>query len=340
MTLAHAWAAAIARLGLLDGSGALIRPALLPLAAPAVLCAVALLAAQGAAINWIIALCTLAASLLALAGIGALVSSRRSADATMAVDDTWSPLRPEAPGRTEEQRARLGVADAARQRLARRAGIALLALSALCALPVALRGPIAAALAGALAVALLALYGVDVVRRYVAPLDEIIAPLCLGPGLFSLTIVAQGQRMNTPDWLVAAALGGMAFAVIEARRLREAGAPSNETVGAHRTLATLIGARAAITLIAIALLASYALTLGVAAPRDGWPGALFALISLPTALIGFSGLAVSRYIPARRVAAQQFVWAYLWFGLALAFGLALTIVAERIINAIILALGG
>jgi hypothetical protein len=39
------------------------------------------------------------------------------------------------------------------------------------------------------------------------------------------------------------------------------------------------------------------------------------------------------------VAAQQFVWAYLWFGLALAFGLALTIVAERIINAIILALG-
>jgi 1,4-dihydroxy-2-naphthoate octaprenyltransferase len=327
-----AWSVVTTRLGRLNGKGALIRPALLPLAAPPVLCAIALLFAQGVAIHWMVAAFTLASGLLALAGVSALVAGRRLGAAT-ADDDEWSPLRLEADTRTDAQRADA----AALQLFATRLGAALLALAALCALPVALRGAIPAALVGALGVAAIALYGVDIVRQRIAPLDEIIAPLCLGPGLVSLTIVAQGQRMNARDWLVAAAIGCMALAVIEGRRLRATGA---ETAVARRTLASLIGPRNAVILVGIALLASFACALGVAMPKSGLPGALLALSALPAALIGLSGLAVSRYTPARRAAANQLAQAYSWFGLALAAGLALTLVARDLTGVIVRALGG
>ncbi len=338
--LAKAWATA-SQLGLRNGSAALIRPALMALAAPPVLCAVALLAVQGVAIHWMLAALTLLASLLALAGVGALTSARRRMTSERDADDEWSPLRPAAPTRADSQAPQAGADTAALRSLALRLGLALLALAALCALPIVLTGTIAAALVAALAIVVLALYAVDVVRQRIAPLDEALTPLALGPGLVSLAIVAQGQRMNLQDWLVAAALGAMAFAVIEGRRLREVGAM--EATGAERShtqrsLATLLGPRTATLLIAVALLASYILALGVAAQQNGWPGALLALISLPTALIGLSGLALSHFTPARRAAARQLAWAYLWFGLALATGLTLTLLAQNIINAITLAL--
>ena len=338
--LATTWATAH-RLGLQPDSIALIRPALMALAAPPVFCAVALLAAQGIAIHWLLAALTLLASLLALAGVGALTTARRSATSERDADNEWSPLRPAALMRTDEQAARPDTDVAARRSLALYLGLALLALAALCALPLVLTGMLAAALAGALAIVVLALYGVDVVRQRIAPLDELLTPLALGPGLVSLTIVAQGQRMTAQDWLVAAALGAMALAVIEGRRLREVGATGAtdaERSHAQRSLARLLGPRTATLLIAVALLASYVLALAIAAPQHGWPGALLALISLPTALIGLSGLAISNFTPARRAAARQLVWAYLWFGLALTAGLALTLLAQNIINAITLAL--
>jgi 1,4-dihydroxy-2-naphthoate octaprenyltransferase len=339
--LADAWATA-SQLGLRSDSVALIRPALMALAAPPVLCAIALLAAQGVAIRWLLAALTLVASLLTLAGIGALTSARRSMTVEHDEDDEWSPLRPVAPTRADEQAPQVGADTAAQRSFAQRLGLALLALAALCALPIVLTGTIAAALAGALAIVVLALYGVDVMRQRIAPLDEMLTPLALGPGLVSLTIVAQGQRMNLQDWLVAAALGAMAFAVIEGRRLREVSATGTTDVErshTQRSLATLVGPRAATRLIAVALLVSYILALGIAAQQNGWPGALLALISLPTALIGLSGVALSHFTPARRAAARQLAWAYLWFGLALTVGLALTLLAQNIISAITLALG-
>jgi len=339
--LADAWATA-SRLGLRRGSLALIRPALMALAAPPVLCAIALLAAQGVAIHWLLASLTLVASLLALAGVSALTSARRSLTAEHDEEDKWSPLRPAAPTHADKQAPQVDAETAAQRSFALRLGLALLALAALCALPIVLTGTIAAALTGALAIVVLALYGVDVVRQRSAPLDEILTPLALGPGLVSLTIVAQGQRMNLKDWLVAVALGAMAFAVIEGRRLREVRtmeATGAENARGQRSLATLLGPRAATLLIAVALLASYSLAMGIAALQNGWPGALLALISLPTALIGLSGLLLSHFTPARRAAARQLTWAYLWFGLALTVGLALTLLAQNIINAITLALG-
>jgi 1,4-dihydroxy-2-naphthoate octaprenyltransferase len=339
--LADAWATT-SRLGLRRDSVALIRPALMTLAAPPVLCAIALLAAQGAAIHWLLAALTLMASLLALAGVGALTSARRSVTAEHDEDDEWSPLRPAAPTRADDPTPQVDADTVAQRSFAQRLGLALLALAALCALPIVLTGTIAAALAGTLAIVVLALYGVDVMRHRIAPLDEMLTPLALGPGLVSLTIVAQGQRMNLQDWLVAAALGAMAFTVIEGRRLREVSATeatNAERSHTQRSLATLLGPRTATLLIVVALLASYILALGIAAQQSGWPGALLALISLPTALIGLSGLALSHFTPARRAAARQLAWAYLWFGLALTVGLALTLLAQNIISAITLALG-
>lgn len=325
----------------LENAGALIRPALLPLAAPPVLCAIALLFAQGRAINWLVAIFTLLASVFTLAGLNALSAGQQSAtSAGAATDDDWSARRPAAEAPTQETQEQRGheLAEQAEQAMRRNAairlGVALLAVAALCALPVLLAGAAPALLALALAVVVFALYGVDLVRPRIAPLDELIAPACLGPGLVTLTILAQGQRMNMRDWLVAAALGGMAFAVIEGWRVA-----ALNTTGASRSLAALIGARYVTMLTAVALLAGFALAVALAVPKTGWPGALLTLIALPTALIGLSGMAASQPAPARRYAARRLARAYLWYGLALAVGLVATVIAQSVTATLISAFG-
>ena len=284
---------------------------LLPTVAPAVICAIALLIAQGAPIHWLGATSELFAAVFALAGIAAFFQARHTP-----------------------------VEQASLRRSAMTLGGAWLVAAAVCALPMLLSGMPAALLALALVAIAALLYGADVVRPRIAPLDELLTPLCLGPGLFALTIVAQGQRFTRADWLVVGALGGMAFAVIVGLRMRAVVPADDQKAHAGRSLATLFGARVACALIAIALIASYALIVAIAVPRGGWPGALLALTSAPLALVGFSGLAVSSYLPARKSAARQLMRAYLWFGLALAVGLALTLVAQQIIQAMTQTLGG
>lgn len=279
--------------------------------APAVICAIALLIAQGAPIHWLVAGSELVSVAFALAGIAALFQARHMPAEQASLRSAATTL-----------------------------GGVWLAVGALCALPMLLSGMSAALLALALVAIALLLYGIGVVRLRIAPLDELLTPLCLGPGLFCLTIVAQGQRFTRADWLVAGALGGMAFAVIVGLRMRTVVPADDQKAPAGRSLAILFGARVACALIAIALIASYALIVAIAVTRGGWPGALLALTSAPLALVGFSGLAVSFYLPARQSAARQLVRAYLWFGLALAVGLALTLVAQQIIQAMTQALGG
>lgn len=298
-------------------SDARLRVELLSSVAPGVVCGAALLTVQGAAINWTIAGSELFAAVFALAGVATLFTARRS------------------PGvRANRHDANLTL------------GGVWLAVAALCALPMLLSGMLTAALALALVGVAYLLYAIDAVRPRIAPLDELLTPLCLGPGLLCLTLVAQGQRLTGVDWLMAGALGGVAFAVIVGLRMRAAVAADDEAKAmvenahAGRSLATVFGTRVASALIAIALLASYALVVAMAVPRGGWPGALLALTSAPVALVGFSGLAVSSYLPARQSAARQLLRAYLWFGLALAVGLALTLVAQQIIQAITRAVGG
>lgn len=294
-----------------------MRLELAALAAPPVFCALALLFVQGAPINWLVAGCELLAAMFALVGIAALASSHR--------------LPPTAEGR---------------RHAATTLGVTLLALAALCALPILLGGLLASLLALTLGIVAFLLYGVESVRPRIAPLDELLTPLCLGAGLFCLTILAQGQRFTRAEWLVAGALGGAAFAVVAGLRLRGARVADRDAaqvvddVHTPRTLATVIGSRGASVLVGIALLASYAVVVVIAVPRGGWPGALLALTSAPLALLGFSGLAASAYAPARRVAAHQLLRAYLWYGLALAVGLTLTLIAQQVIQVTVHTLGG
>lgn len=326
--LTGAWTNVSAQLLALKDNSAFLRPEMAALALPPVLCALALLFAHGVEIQWARAIFTLLASACALTGIGVLAAQARDAEGSTE-EATWSPLRPAAPMPSE-------VASASASRLyANRLGLGLLGLAALCALPVALSSGAAALLVIALGLAMVALYAVDSIRSRIAPLDELIAPLCLGPGLVGLTISAQGQSMVSQDWAVAIAIGCMAFAMVEGHHLRELEREPN-----RRTLATLIGQRAAVIVVGVAVLVGFAVAVGISVMGGGLPGALLALTTLPIALISLSGIAVSEYTPARAASATGLAQVYSWFGLALAAGLTMTVIAQQITGAIVRALGG
>jgi 1,4-dihydroxy-2-naphthoate octaprenyltransferase len=321
------WVALSAQVGMLRDQPALLRAGLAPLTLPPILCALASLFAQRVEIQWASVVLTLLASVLALMGVGALPSGQRLGDARAWVT-VWRP-----------QRAGAAASMTAQERYAARLGSVLLALAALFAAPVAFSGAGAAWLLVGMGMAVVALYASEAVRRRIAPLDEIIVALCLGPGMVALTVAAQGQRMSGQDWLIAIAFGCMALALIEGRRLRASDAKGLESHG-RRTLVHLIGKRGAIRVAGLALLVGFAVVVLISGVRSGLPGALLALTAAPLSLSGLSGLAISYYPPARRTAATQLAQAYGWFGLALATGIALTVVAQSFTGAIVRALGG
>lgn len=330
--ISNAWTVAMTHIATLKEHTALIRPTTALFAAPPVLCALALLFAQGTPIQWIVAICLLLASFLAFASFSAL-SFRHRRDAPATEAEEWSPLRPLAstPSVTQQEQT------VAYEAYASRVGFALLALAVVAALPVALRGATPTALVIVLGVVTISLYAVDDVRQRIAPLDEILTPLCLGPGLVALTVTAHGQRMNTQEWLAACAIGALALVVIEARRLS---APDDVAERAHRSLLALLGRRGVVTLMGAAALVSYALALVISVSWHGLPGALLTLIAAPLTLAGLSGLAISSYPPARRAATHQLFRAYGWFGLALAVGITLTVIAQQFTGALIHMFGG
>ena len=142
--------------------------------------------------------------------------------------------------------------------------------------------------------------------------------------------------MSELDWLIAAAFGCMALAVTEARRLR---APDSASEHEGRTLLRLLGKRGALWVAGLALACGFALAVVISAGNGGLPGALLALTALPLSLIGLSGVAISSYPPARRVASDQVARAYVWFGLALATGIAFTVLMQGLSRAIVQLLG-
>ena len=341
---AHAaWASATGRVSSLRAGAAVdslgvaaraLRSAQPTLPLPALLCGLALVYAQGAQIRWSIAIFLLLASLAAEAGLAALRFGRSPARDESAL--AWSPLHAGIEPPAPQEVTRL----AAQGALAGRLGIALLVLAALCAAPVALVGAAPAALIVGLGVVAIAVFTFDRVGQVIAPLDGLIAALSLGPGLLALTVLAQGQRLTQPDWLVAAALGCVALAVVLGRSLVERDGEPDGAAPARRTLTRLLGARGVLALLGVALLAADALTLAVAMPRAGWPGALVALLTTPLAVLGVSGLAISHYAPARREAARQLAYVYTLFGVALAAGLALTLIVQGLIRTFVTLLGG
>ncbi len=315
--LSDFWTRASAQLVLLMDNLPLARPALLSLALPPALCGLALLFARGVAIDWAVALFALLSSVLALASVSVLIAGQSFSHAASAPFESRAQL-------SSQQRYALGL------------GAALLALAALAALPVALRGNSAALLVVGAGVLAIALYTPNMVRKRIAPLGDLLAPLSLGPGLVALTVVAQGQRMDAREWLAASAIGCMALAVVVGRHLGAQG----DAAQSRRSLLGLIGQRNATLALGAALLASFALAVALGSMKSGLPGALLALSAVPTALLTLSCLALSQYAPARQAAAGLLIRAYSWFGLTLAAGLTGAVIAQRIISAIVRAFGG
>lgn len=338
-----AWAAVVAQLAMLGKNVDLIRPRLLPLVAPGVLCALATLLVEHRDVNWFIAICTLLACLFALAGVGALLTSGRL---SIAPPDASYPLLRRRFG--EAHSVQSGRADDALHTYAFRLGWALIGLAVVCSAPIIFAGPTPAMLVMGLGLLSIALLAFDFVRHWMAPFDELVGPICLGPGLVLLTIGAQGYRMSLLEWGVAVALGCVALAFIEGRQLR-ADLPdgpddahaveSAYTPGAGRSLAMLFGRKTAIVVAAGALTMGYGLAFALSLPKVGAPGVLLAVTSLPVAVIALSGLATSDYEPTRRAASNQLVGVYCWYGFAMAVGMVLTVLGEYVTTIIMRAIG-
>ncbi|HEX8730733.1 MAG TPA: hypothetical protein VF725_01625 [Ktedonobacterales bacterium] len=312
------------QLGQLRGHVALLRSPLLLLPATPVLCATVLLYARGTTPSWGPVVLTLLSSALALLGVGALPVRR---PLTLgALREAW---RPQPRGRMK----RMSASD----RYATRLGSALLTLAVVCAAPLAFASRGAMWLLVGFALVVLLFYSVNGVRPLLTPIDEVIAALCLGPGMVALTAMAQRATMTPRDWLIAAAFGCMALGVLEGQRLS---ASPRETAQRGRTLGARIGPRRALLVAGGAMAVGFALAVALAVAPPTLPGALLALIAFPMALVALSGLGASRYAPSRQLAAAQLTRAYNWFGLALTVGVVATLIVQGFIGALVHSLIG
>lgn len=318
------WAALAEQFGQLRGHFALLRSPLTLLPAPPVLCAAVLLYARGATPAWGPVVLTLVSGTLALMGVGALPMRRQATPE--ALREAW---RPQARGRVKPM--------SASDRYATRLGSALLALAVVCAAPLAFASRGAMWLLVGFALVVLLFYSANGVRPLLTPIDEVIAALCLGPGMVALTALAQRATMTPRDWLIAVAFGCMALGVLEGRRLSES---PKETALRGRTLGARIGLRRALQVAGGAMALGFALVVALAVTPPTLPGALLALTAFPMALVALSGLGASRYAPSRQLAAAQLTRAYVWFGLALTAGIAATLIVQGFIGAFVHSLIG
>lgn len=300
------------------------RPSLAPLALPPILCAVVLMYAKGAEPQWGLVALTLLASALALTGVAVMSALRHTGYTTLIA--AWS-----AP-----QSGKGGVISADDQ-YALRLGSVFLALAVVCALPLAFSGSVAFWLIVAFGALAVVFSAADAVRFRLAPLDDVLAALSLGPGLVVLTVLTQGQAMAARDWLIAVIFAGMAFGVIEGRRLS---ASVHENVRRGRSLASLIGSRSALLVAGGAMAVGFGLVVAMSVLPPTMPGALLALIAAPMALVALTGLDANHYGPSRRVAAYQLVRVYTWFGAALIIGLVVTLLVQGFIGAFVHSLVG
>lgn len=321
------WSELVAQATRLREHNALLTSPLAPLIAPPILCAVILMYAQGATPAWGHVILTLLASALALLGVGALTTRRQLA--LSALVEAWRVPGADVAAPKKPM--------SAHDRYATRLGSALLALAVICAAPLAFASRSALELLVAFMLVTLLFYSVVGLRPLLSPVDELLAALCLGPGMVALTVVAQGARMTPRDWLIAVAFGCMALGVVEGQRLSAA---PKELALRGRTFVTLVGPRRTLLLAGGVMALAFVLAVALAVAPPTAPGALLALAALPITLVALSGLGVSRYALSRHLAAAQLARAYLWFGLALTAGLLGTLIVQQFISAFVRSLIG
>jgi 1,4-dihydroxy-2-naphthoate octaprenyltransferase len=212
--------------------------------------------------------------------------------------------------------------------MALRVSVTLLGLGVLVGLPLVATGGIALVMLGGLGLITAVLYSSTNFALKRLPAGELMILLTLGPGLAVATALSQGHMPSLQVLELGLALGLFALALVLAAHLRDQEADRSMS---RRTLVQLNGQRGSIVLYTICLIAAYVLTVLVAFPNEASHGALLAALSLPAALLAWTGVTRALAHNARHLAVRQMLRAYLYFSLWILIGLVTGSVIVRLI---------
>jgi 1,4-dihydroxy-2-naphthoate octaprenyltransferase len=271
----------------------LVRPATLVFAMGPVAATLLLIWAGGARLSALVAVCSLVAVVLTLAGANMLdeyLDYERSANQGGPV------LRgPQAPP-TALEASSIAPLDALR------ASLALLVAGAVVGVPLMINGgPVVLAL-GALAIATGVVYSATGYALKRLPAGELAVALAFGPALVAGTLVAQRQPVRGADLLLGLAFGLYALALLEMTHLRDA---ATDRLFRRHTLVLLLGERGGKLLVAACLIGAF-VAAGIVALQHGvYHGAIGALLALPAATIPLTGALRARTTRTRQLAVGQ-----------------------------------
>jgi 1,4-dihydroxy-2-naphthoate octaprenyltransferase len=199
-----------------------------------------------------------------------------------------------------------------------RASVTLLGLGVFVGLPLVATGGIALVMLGGLGLVTAVLYSSTNFALKRLPAGELMILLTLGPGLSVATALSQGHMPSLQVLEVGLALGLFTLALVLAAHLRDQEADRSMS---RRTLVQVNGQRGSIVLYTTCLIAAYLLIVLVALPNEASHGALLVALSLPAALLAWSGVTRALSHTARQLAVRHMLRAYIYFSLWILVGL-------------------
>lgn len=293
-----------------------------------VLISLALLWAHNSNLSLIPALCTPVAVALALAGGNMLDEYLELAHSS---GQTWfrEPGGGYYAGNALEH-------SGIRPLTALRVSLALLGLSALIGIPVAIAGGIPVIVLGSVALIGVFLYPATRFALKRLPIGELVLLLALGPGLVAATILSQHAHLSLESLLIGFALGLLAVALVESAHLRDVEVDSRS---GRRTLPVILGTRTTRWIYVVCIVIAYTLVLLVALLKGNIPGGATAILALPITLIALTGTVRALSVNARNVAVVQTLRAYVAFAAWLGAGIIIWHLVELLIPLVLSTFG-
>lgn len=205
-----------------------------------------------------------------------------------------------------------------------RIAVALLLVGACLGVPLALAGGVPVLLLGAAGLLVAFLYSATDYALKRLPLGELAVGLAFGPGLVTLTTLAQGQPVTPFALALGVGLGLVAAALVEAANLRAMAPGAHAESGEERrTLMRLLGPVRGGELYFATVAAAYVVIM-IAAIWHGAPhGALAVLFSLPVAILPMTGALRARAAATLTLVVRGTLRTYLYFAFWLTIGLLL-----------------
>jgi 1,4-dihydroxy-2-naphthoate octaprenyltransferase len=294
-----------------------VRLPLLVCALAPVVVAGAALWAQGARISLVLLADTLAAASLLMAGANLLdaylehVRNARLAER----DPATSAARALSPLTGSLGASGVYPLDALR------VAILLLVAGAVLGIPLAVAGGWPVGVLGVVGLAAALFYSATSYALKRVPLGELAVLLALGPGLVTVTVLAQRRPLTPMLALLGLGLGLFATGVLEANNLR---ALAPEIRDGRVTLVRLLGQTRGRLLFVGCLLGAYALAVAAALAPGAPHGVLAVLFSLPVAVLPLTGGMRARSAAPLNLVVEGAVQSYIAFAAWLAIGLLLS----------------